>query len=211
MNPLGRGITGQRQLPDPTLVAGQELGVLRHARTESGAARPVPTAGCAFGVAELSNPVSGAATRADDVLGFESTGCETSGRRSAGIVAAPSAATCQPSSFSDQAVRSAERRRSPVFWLASTALIEYRQETRGLHIHRLAGTHAVQSTKCRSADRTRCQAGTPEGSHYAGRSRLRGCEVGQKAIRDLEKITKRLGLDRRAAVPGTPDRTSAGE
>lgn len=36
-------------------------------------------------------------------------------------------------------------------------------------------------------------------------------EVGQKAIRDLEKITKRLGLDRTAAVPDTSDRTSAGK
>lgn len=176
MNPLGRGIPGQRQLPDPTLVAGQEFGVLRHVRTESGDTRPVPTSGCAFGVAELNNPVSGAATRADEVLGFGSTGCETSGHRSAGIVTLPSAATCQPSSCSDQAVRSAECRHSPVFSLASTALIEYRQETRGLHLHRLAETYAVQSTNCRSADRTRCQAGTPEGSHYAGRSRLRGCE-----------------------------------
>ena len=36
-------------------------------------------------------------------------------------------------------------------------------------------------------------------------------EVGQKALRDLEEITKRLGLDRPAAVPATLDRTSAEE
>ena len=46
----------------------------------------------------------------------------------------------------------------------------------GQHLRRLAGTHVLQSTNCRSANRTRCQTGTPEGSHYAGRSRLRGCE-----------------------------------
>ena len=36
-------------------------------------------------------------------------------------------------------------------------------------------------------------------------------EVGLKALRDLEEITKRLGLDRTAVVPAALDRTSAGE
>lgn len=52
---------------------------------------------------------------------------------------------------------------------------------------------------------------TRGGVVYVDVNELFESEVGQKALRDLEEITKRLGLDSRAPVPATLDRTSAGE
>ena len=74
--------------------------------------------------------------------------------------------------------------------------------------------------KARTADRPTGRGAKQErpkvhttrgGVVYVDVNELFESEVGQKAIRDLEKITKRLGLDRTAAVPDTSDRTSAGK
>ena len=49
------------------------------------------------------------------------------------------------------------------------------------------------------------------GVGYVDVNELFESEVGQKAIRDLEKITKRLGLDRSPARSASPDRTPTKE
>lgn len=76
------------------------------------------------------------------------------------------------------------------------------------------------SFKARTADRPTVRGARQErpkvhttrgGVVYVDVNELFESEVGQKALRDLEEITKRLGLDRPAAVPATLDRTSAEE
>lgn len=68
-----------RPLPDGN------FGVLRYDWTGSGDTRLTVTAGFAFGSAQLSNPVSGAAAWTGEVLGFDVTDGETSGNQIAGI------------------------------------------------------------------------------------------------------------------------------
>lgn len=46
---------------------------------------------------------------------------------------------------------------------------------------------------------------------YVDVNELFESEVGQRALRDLERITKRLGLDRSADGSASPDRTSTEE
>ena len=61
------------------------FGVLRYDTTESEDTRLTLTAGFAFGAAQLSNPVSGAATWTGEVLGFDITDGEASGNQIGGI------------------------------------------------------------------------------------------------------------------------------
>ncbi len=88
---LGGELTGSEELPDgdssytlrPLPDGG--FGVLRYDRTGPEDTRLTLTAGFAFGAAQLSNPVGGAATWTGDVLGFDITDGETSGNQVGGI------------------------------------------------------------------------------------------------------------------------------
>ena len=68
-----------RPLPDGS------FGVLRYDVTGAADMRLALTAGFAFGAAQLSNPVSGAATWTGDVLGLDVTDGETSGNQIGGV------------------------------------------------------------------------------------------------------------------------------
>lgn len=68
-----------RPLPDGN------FGVLRYEKTGSGDMNLTLTAGVAFGAAQLSNPLLGAATWTGEVLGFDVTDGDTSGNQIAGI------------------------------------------------------------------------------------------------------------------------------
>lgn len=88
---LGGELTGFEELLDGdtsyTLrpLPNGGFGVLRYDRTGSEDTRLTLTAGFAFGAAQRSNPVSGAATWTGEALGFDITDGETSGNQIGGI------------------------------------------------------------------------------------------------------------------------------